>query len=219
MKVHILDSDDWKTAAKHAITHENVTKTIQDGLDRLMELLPVVSKKLNVVVSFNPWGVIPEYGVGGHTHTSEFIEIKLDPKVPYGAEKMLQSIYATVLHEGNHAARWNTVKYDDRFIASLPFEGLATVFERDYAKYQPLYGKYEDDKTMQAWWAELQTAGWSQHDDLFFNHPDGRRWVGYQTGTWLIDQAIKKSGKTVMELTVLPADDIFELAGLNKKGK
>jgi len=47
---------------------------------------------------------------------------------------------------------------------------------------------------------------------LFFDNPDGRRWVGYKTGTWIVDKAMQKSGKSVVELTVLPVDEIIALS-------
>ena len=161
-------------------------------------------------------GIIPEYGTGARTHDSEFIEIWFDKSVPHGVDKTLESLRQTVFHEGNHAARWNSIDKDYRLIESSIFEGLATVFEREHAGYQPLYGKYEVDTTMQNWFAEIEAAkdDWSQRDRLFFDNPDGRRWIGYKTGTWLIDKVVQKSGKSVIELTVLPADEIIKLAGI-----
>ncbi|MEJ0073784.1 MAG: DUF2268 domain-containing putative Zn-dependent protease [Candidatus Saccharibacteria bacterium] len=159
-------------------------------------------------------GVIPEYGTGALTHDTEFIEIHFDAAVPHGRERVLKSLYETPFHEGNHAARWNSVAYDERFIASVTFEGLATVFEREYAHYQPLYGKYEDDDTMREWFAELEQADWDERAVLFFGNPDGRRWIGYKTGAWLIDKAMKNSGKSVIELTGLPHDEIVSLTGM-----
>lgn len=72
---------------------------------------------------------------------------------------------------------------------------------------------YEDDATMQAWLQEIGAAkdDWSKRDALFFDHPGGRRWIAYKTGTWIIDRALRNSDKTIIELTTLPADDIMKL--------
>lgn len=216
MKVYAFESSDWEEAEKHGLTKQEAITSIEEGLKATVKLLPALSEHLNIVVRPYFSGVIPEYGTGARTHDSEFIEIWFDKSVPHGAEKTLRSLRQTVFHEGNHAARWNSIDEDYRLIESAVYEGLATVFEREHAGYQPLYGKYEDDATMQKWFAEIKAAkdDWSKRDDLFFDSPDGRHWVGYKTGTWLIDRAMKNSGKSVVELTVLTADEIITLAGV-----
>jgi uncharacterized protein YjaZ len=40
--------------------------------------------------------------------------------------------------------------------------------------------------------------------------------MGYKVGTWLIDEALKKSGKTVNELTIMPNEDIIKLSEVMK---
>lgn len=217
MNVYAFDSTDWKEAEKHGLTKSEAIASIEEGLAAIKELLPTLSKHLNIAVRPYFSGIIPEYGTGARTHDSEFIEIWLDKSVPHGTEKTLESLRQTVFHEGNHAARWNSIEEDYRLMEGAVFEGLATVFEREHAEYQPLYGKYEDDETMQKWFAEIKAAedDWSKRDGLFFDSPDGRRWIGYKTGTWIVDKAIQSSGKSVIELTVIPADEIIELAGID----
>jgi uncharacterized protein YjaZ len=216
MKVYAFESSDWEEAEKYGLTQQKVTNSIEEGLRATAKLLPSLSEHLNIAVRPYFSGIIPEYGTGARTHDSQFIEIWFDKSVPHGVEKTLRSLCHTVFHEGNHAARWNSVDEDYRLVEGAVFEGLATVFEREHAGYQPLYGKYEDDVTMKKWFAEIKATedDWSKREGLFFDSPDGRRWVGYKTGTWLIDKAMKKSGRSVVELTELPADEIISLAGL-----
>jgi uncharacterized protein YjaZ len=45
-----------------------------------------------------------------------------------------------------------------------------------------------------------------------FTHTDGRKWIGYKVGTYIIDQAMKNSGKSVIELTQMECVDILKLA-------
>jgi hypothetical protein len=218
MKVFAFESADWAEAAQHGLTEAKTIASIERGLNKTAKLLPALSRHLNIVVRPHFEGIIPEYGTGGRTWDTEFVEISFDKTVPHGVERTLESLYQTVFHEGNHAARWNALKdYDGRFIEAIVFEGLATVFERDHADYQPLYGQYEDDTTMRQWFAELSAADWDKRPELFFNHPDGRRWIGYKTGTWLVDRAINHSGKTVVELCGLSADEIIALANLKEQ--
>lgn len=44
-------------------------------------------------------------------------------------------------------------------------------------------------------------------------HPDGRAFIGYRAGNYLIRKAMKESGKSVLELSALNPAEIFELAG------
>ncbi|MDN3643087.1 hypothetical protein QWY87_10265 [Lutimonas halocynthiae] len=44
-------------------------------------------------------------------------------------------------------------------------------------------------------------------------HPDGRTYIGYRTGNFLARQAMKKSGKSILELSNLMPKEIIKLAG------
>jgi len=149
MKVHAFDSADWAVVEDQGFSEQEAIATIEDALRDAASLLPVISKNVNVIVRSNSVNTIPEYGIGARTHDSEFIEIWFDRSLPCGAAETLRSIRQSVFHECNHAARWNVVKEDYRLVESAIFEGLATVFEREHAGYEPLYGKYEDDTAMQ----------------------------------------------------------------------
>ena len=74
--------------------------------------------------------IIPEDGVGGRTHASDFIEFGINEKK---ATKNL--ISEMTVHELCHAARWGK---NDEWIKclfdGLIFEGLATYFEYEYLK-------------------------------------------------------------------------------------
>lgn len=213
MKVYAFESVDWTEANKRGLSQSIAIESIESGLKAIKKLLPSLSEHLNIVVRPHFQHVIPEYGTGGYAYDSEFIEITFDKLIPFGAERMLKSFYETVFHEGNHAARYNSIEFDGRFINSIVTEGLATVFERDHASYEPLYGQYEDDSTMQRWYKEVSEGDWDKRAELMFQHPDGRKWIGYKTGTWLVDTAIKKSGKSVSELTTMSTDEIIRSAG------
>ena len=50
-------------------------------------------------------------------------------------------------------------------------------------------------------------------EEYMFIHPDGRRWIGYKVGTYIVDEAIKRSEKSVIELTQMECTDIIDAAG------
>ena len=46
-----------------------------------------------------------------------------------------------------------------------------------------------------------------------FHHPDGRRWIGFRAGTFLVDQAMNASGLSSAELVTTATATVVELAG------
>jgi hypothetical protein len=49
-------------------------------------------------------------------------------------------------------------------------------------------------------------------DVWLFRHPDGRRWIGYRVGTYLVDRAMRSAGKNSAELVRVPAAAIVAMA-------
>jgi uncharacterized protein YjaZ len=45
-----------------------------------------------------------------------------------------------------------------------------------------------------------------------FKHSDGRKWIGYKVGTWIVDEALKRSKKTIEQLTQLDCAEVRRLA-------
>jgi hypothetical protein len=43
-------------------------------------------------------------------------------------------------------------------------------------------------------------------------HPDGRRRIGYKVGTYWVDQAMAKSGRSIADLTNMSTADVLALA-------
>jgi hypothetical protein len=62
------------------------------------------------------------------------------------------------------------------FMDGVVSEGLATAFERDAGGRLPPW----------------------------FQHPDGRRRIGYRAGTYIADQAIAASGSSAADLVLAP---------------
>lgn len=213
MKIHLADSKDWERIG------EKFTKRYKAEVRRAYKdaskLLPFGSKQLNFFVQPNSYGVIPETGSGGKTINSELVMLVFDPKLALGEEVILKSTRATVFHEMNHAARWHKSIWHTSALDMCLFEGLATVFEREHAMAKPLWGDY-DQSLIRGWLKEVSgLPDGVLRDDYYFNHPDGRRWIAYKVGTYIIDEAIKHSGKTVVELTQMECADILKLAKIN----
>ena len=52
-------------------------------------------------------------------------------------------------------------------------------------------------------------------DHWMFQHPDGRRWIGYRAGTYLVDQAMEISGMTTIDLLQVSTEQVLGMAGLS----
>jgi uncharacterized protein YjaZ len=90
-------------------------------------------------------------------------------------------------------------------------EGMATAFERDFAGATYPWGQYPDD--VAAWVTELMALPKdAPRDHWMSRHPDGRRWIGYKAGTYLVDRAIKASGKSAAELVSASTEDVIRMA-------
>ena len=88
-------------------------------------------------------------------------------------------------------------------------EGMATVFAREYAGDHAPWGNYPDD--VASWVEELEGAPVSEYQQWMFQHPDGRRWIGYRTGTYLVDRATEATGRTSIDLVRTPATEVIAL--------
>jgi|GEM_PF-2635133 len=210
MKIHIADSSNADKLEKFTNAYSaEVAKAYADA----RPLLSFGSEHLNFFVQPSE-SVIAETGVNGQTINSEFIVLKFDENLELDEEVILGNVRSMVFHEMNHAARFNLSIWHKTPLDMCLFEGLATVFEREHAGSQPLWGRY--DKTVISEWIneikDLEDGILS--NDYRFEHPDGRRWISYKVGAYIIDEAMSKSGKSVVELTQMQCKDILDLAGV-----
>jgi hypothetical protein len=89
--------------------------------------------------------------------------------------------------------------------------GMAAAFERDSGGGNYPWGQYSGDMTaavkeLIALPPDTDPGQW------MFRHPDGRRWLGIRAGTYLVDRAMRTSGKSAAELVSLSTEDVIRLA-------
>jgi hypothetical protein len=70
-----------------------------------------------------------------------------------------------------------------------------------------------DLSTVVGWTTELVSASEADQGHWLFQHPDGRRWIGYLVGTYLVDQAQTASGQTAAQLVGAPTEQLLSMAG------
>ena len=116
-----------------------------------------------------------------------------------------------MFHESYHIAQGYTGEMGGISpIEVAVYEGAATVFERDIAQSKPEYGSYDEEK-VKGWLETINTLpdaydwyAWKVYDEA-----DKESYKSYKVGVYIIDQAIKKSGKTIVELNGLSAKEIL----------
>ena len=208
--VHLLNSDDYEfTAEDGAAIVEGARRTEPE----VRALLPGLRNRLNLVVTTGD-GVIPETGEVGFAASPDVVNWRVDASrgVQDVAHEHLRHM---LFHELHHCARLIRIPsyYTEDWYDGSVFEGLATVFERE-AGWAPPFGEYPEDE-IEAWAEEL----FAQPVDHTFNqwkfqHPDGRRWISYRVGTWVVDRAVERSGRSAADLVWETTPTIVELAGL-----
>ena len=214
MKIFFAESVFWDDRQELQSRYEEMVKA---SYQEAGQLLPDISERVSFIVQAVPWAgeLIPETGEGAWTYNGELIGLFIDPTLPYGKEKLLENACGAVFHELNHSARFMLGLRDDTdFLSSCIFEGLATVFARERANFEAPWSKYEIGDAKK-WLEEIENKGdaidWS---DYKFTHPDGRKWIGYKVGTYIVDQALTCSKKSIEELTKLESSEIKKLAEL-----
>lgn len=202
------------SAAERALIQEVATTTEYSVRMRLPHLINRIELTVKAGLI-----TLPNIGVMGATIGRKGrVVCTVDPSCAQGTLAIVRSQLRPMLfHELNHVMRkkgQSKAALSQRtlldFVAS---EGLATVFERDEGGGQPPWGQYPLE--VQKWVKEiidLPADASQQH--WMFRHPDGRRWIGYKAGTYLVDQAVVAAGlSSSAELVEAPAAKIFELAG------
>ena len=211
MNIVILDSKHWPDVQSRGVSKQEVAEVVEAAAHAARKLLLALPEYVNLVVYPTVADeVIPETGGSGMTYTDEYVSVFFDHTLPYGKEKLLDELRTTTFHELVHAVTFHHEPWQPSVLFGAVTEGLATVFERDYADSQPLWGSYEDDVTMQAWLDELRELPVMKDKNMEYTilHPDGRKWIAYKTGTWVIDK-LCESGEDLFELMKLGHKDVL----------
>ncbi len=174
--------------------------------------LPALPADIVVYVTTGS-SVVPGTGLAAWTR-AENILISLNPEDPRGVLAVVdQDVSSAFAHEAHHLTRLQGLDEEPSLIVSAVFEGLGTVFEREFSGRTPPWGDY-DRRVIADWTSELlllpesaATAEW------LFSHPDGRRWIAYRVGTYIVDRACAETAATAASLVLAPTEAILTAAG------
>jgi len=115
-------------------------------------------------------------------------------------------------HEAFHAARFRRLPAEagaTSWVHIAIGEGLATVFARDTAAAHEPWAAYAP-AVIADWAVDLVTQPCDARTlgSYRFAHPDGREWIAFRVGTWLIDTVTARTATTAAALVWTPAADI-----------
>lgn len=196
---------------RFSVAEQRLIRRVADAtIPDARRLLPALPREL--ILRFQPGKkVIPETGETGSPSPPNVVYVTLDPDHAGGVSAVVEhQLRPLLFHEFHHLVRALSVN-NTSLMDDVVTEGMATAFERDFGGASPLWGAYPDD--VSAWVQELQALPPDvSHREWMFQHPDGRRWVGFKAGTYLVDQASRSSGRSSADLVSTSTADIISMA-------
>jgi uncharacterized protein YjaZ len=184
--------------------------------DEVRKAVPGLPETIQIY--FGDYGIIPESGVGGFAYAPTIITISIDPDFK-DKKKQRDEVRSTVFHESFHILQ-NYTGASGPFTAidNAIYEGMATVFEREYCGVWQPYGDYREasEDRLKEWLHDLQQLSLEDFQNTYsewkFYHPKLKeRWIVYKVGTWITDQVLEKHKLTILDLSTKTANDVLKL--------
>lgn len=195
---------------------KQIENTFNETVGKVIGKIPI--SNVDVAVCDDPYGVIPEIGVGGWTHTQNRISISLDPKFPNFIKVTIgDNLDRTFIHELNHAARWKAVGYGDTLLEAMISEGLADHFDTEITNKSPnpwsvALDKLQIKQMMKRAEKEYDSKNYN-HNEWFFGSKKKNipRWTGYTLGFNLVAEYLRKNpDKKPSQLYNLEAEEFIK---------
>lgn len=172
--------------------------------------------RINVVITSSlQWLRIPEDKVGGKTYASDFIILAVD------ADSSKIKTAEMLVHELAHAIRWGkNAEWSKDLFCELVNEGLAVCLEAEFAKTQSKKTIFlktilnRSDKENRKLCDQLKPHFSDSHHDydgIFFGNEKYVRWMGYSVGYFIVQQYLRKTGKTVFEIIDVSYDEVRKM--------
>src|SRR5262245_24918614 len=175
---------EFEASSEHAFSRDErvAIRRICDAVDiDVRRHLPALPASVRLSVRAGRY-VIPEMGEVGCALSPDHVSWTVDATRSEGVVEIARRhLRATLYHELHHVVRgWTAKAPRTSFMHGVVSEGLATVFERAGGRDAP-WGHYPAH--VSAWVAELLALpDDSSYESWMFQHPDGRRWIGYRAG-------------------------------------
>ncbi len=192
------------------LERRTIQQIANDTAPEVRRHLPALPTNLLLMVRHGT-NVVPEIGATADAMIDS-VMWTVDTTRPEGVRAIANAqLRSTLFHDLHHVVRGATQPIGT-LMDYVITEGLATAFERDFAGEQRPWADYPPD--VAAWVGELQALPADvEREPWLFRHPDGRRWIGYKAGTYIVDQAMKNTGKTSAQLVAVSTQEVLALSG------
>lgn len=196
VNLHILKSTGKLDSYVKVI--ENIFSDVEK---KITKVLPV--KNVDIVVVDNSHQTIPEIGIGGHTHSPNYIVVSLDPNFSNFRNVLEKELLDTFAHELHHAARWQTIGYGETLLEAMISEGLADHFSIEITKRTDSHPWNNAlNKEQISLWSNKAKKEYNSknydHDIWFFGSEEKNipKWIAYTLGFQLVDAYLKNNPST-----------------------
>jgi hypothetical protein len=197
-----------------------ITEIIETSAQDIRALLPSLPRKIIFTLEIIDRNIDIVGGVTGRSEAHSpvgDVRLQLSKAYPGGiAGAARAGLESAIYHELHHLARGWTLtgnRYGPGIPTAAVNEGLAVVFAEIYTGVREEGNSFPEEAD--AWVREILTlpkdADYMQWVSGI--HPDGRSYIGYRAGNYLVRKALRRSGKTVLELSEMTPEAILELAG------
>jgi hypothetical protein len=196
-----------------------IQNVISQSEKEVRSLLPNLPEGIKVIVEKVKWDLDIVGGVTGRTETNSPPHVLIQISNNYqggNMDSVEMALKATIFHEFHHLSRGWAIQ-DNKFSYGIPNamvnEGLAVAFTEIYTGVINEVNAYTDEADN--WVKEILALPLdvSYSDWVMGEHPDGRTYIGYRSGNFLIRKAINKSQKDILELSKLSPNEVIEAAG------
>jgi Predicted Zn-dependent protease (DUF2268) len=208
VRISYLRSDSYMFTRTDRVTIDDIANATAS---EVRQYLPSLPQHLEITVRSGT-DVIEEIGATAAVAPPADVVWTVDPS-RYGgvAQIAKRHLRATLFHEFHHLVR-SPGGNPRTIVDHAVLEGMATAFERDFAGAAYPWAQYPKDE-IEEWAKELLALpADAPVRDWLFGHSDGRRWIGFRVGTYWVDQAIAKSGRSSVDLVSTPTRQILSLA-------
>ena len=196
-----------------------ILEVIRNSEEEVRNLLPNLPDSIKVIVENVDWNLNIVNGVTGRTETNHppLVLVQISNNYQGGViDSVYQGIKSTIFHELHHLSRGWAIQ-DNKFSYGIPNamvnEGLAVAFTEIYTGNINEVNAYTDEADN--WVKEILALPLdaSYSDWVMGEHPDGRTYIGYRTGNFMVRRAMNNSGQSILELSNLMPNEIIKLAG------
>lgn len=197
-----------------------IEKVIRETAGELRGLFSSLPDVINVTVQFVSRDLSIVDGAAGradrHSPEGEVVVV-ISTSYDGGVLAATRDGVPTVIyHEFHHMARGWTIQNShehDRIISAVVSEGLAVVFAEKQTGREQIGNQYPEE--VAEWIPEIMALpdGANYSHWVSGENPDGRKYIGYRAGKYLIEQALKNSGLSILELSELSEEKILKAAG------